>query len=66
VWEIRIYLGRDPVTGRKRYTSRTVRGRRREAEQLCRDLLSEIDAEPDVSAVTLPTVGSVSFLCIRP
>ena len=59
VWEIRIYVGRDPATGRKRYKSRTVRGRRRDVEQLCRDLLSEIDAEPEVAApaVALPTVG---------
>jgi hypothetical protein len=25
-WELRLYLGGDPVTGKQRYASRTVRG----------------------------------------
>lgn len=33
-WELRVYLGRDPVTGRKRYNTRTLRGvGKREAER---------------------------------
>ncbi len=38
VWEVRIYLGRVPDTGRKRYRSTTVRGTRREAERAARTL----------------------------
>ncbi|HTU38285.1 MAG TPA: site-specific integrase [Acidimicrobiales bacterium] len=31
-WELRAYVGRDPVTGRQTYTTRTFRGGKREAE----------------------------------
>ena len=31
VWEVRVYLGRDPVNGRKRQRSRVVRGGKRQA-----------------------------------
>ncbi len=31
-WELRIYVGRDPVTERKKYVTRTVRGTKSEAE----------------------------------
>ena len=43
-WELRVYQGRDPVTGRDRYTTRTVRGSRREAE---RALAAMVAASPD-------------------
>lgn len=50
VWEVRIYLGRDSQTGQKRYLSRTVRGTKRDAEQVSRDLAKEHQAtEPDES-----------------
>lgn len=29
-WELRVFLDRDPLTGRKRYATRTVRGGKRE------------------------------------
>ena len=31
-WELRVYLGIDPLTGKKRYATRTVRGGKREAQ----------------------------------
>jgi len=31
-WELRVYLGRDPLTGKKRYATRTVRGGKRGAD----------------------------------
>ena len=40
-WEIRIHIGRDPVTGRKTYLSRSVRGTRDDADRLCARLLLE-------------------------
>ena len=43
VWEVRIYLGRDVESGKKRYQSRTVRGSKREAERLCRELVAEAE-----------------------
>ena len=31
-WELRVFQGTDPVTGQKRWASRTIRGSRREAQ----------------------------------
>ena len=60
MWEVRIYLGRDPETGRKRYRSRTVRGSKRDAERVCRDLVTEAEAEvlSDDRSAEFPTVAS--------
>src|SRR5687767_2775728 len=41
-WRVRAYLGPD-ADGTKRYASRTVRGTRRDAEQVLSRLLVEID-----------------------
>ena len=32
-WELRVYLGQDTVTGKKRYATKSVRGSRREADR---------------------------------
>jgi integrase len=32
-WELRVFVGRDPLTGRKRYVTKTVRGGKREAHR---------------------------------
>lgn len=34
VWEVRVFLGRDPLTGRERQRSRVVRGTKRDAQAL--------------------------------
>lgn len=55
-----MYLGRDDDSGKKRYASRSVRGSKRDAERLCRDLVAE--AEDGQAArrndLELPTVSS--------
>ena len=33
-WEVKVYLGADPATGRKRYRTRNVSGRERDAHSL--------------------------------
>jgi len=43
VWEVRVESGRDPVTGKRRQVSRTVRGSKREAEKVLNALVSESD-----------------------
>jgi integrase len=43
-WELRAYLGRDPVSGRKRYASRGVRGSKRAAERVLRDMVAAAEA----------------------
>ena len=41
-WELRVYQGTDPTTGRSRYATRTVRGSRRAAERALRELAVEV------------------------
>ena len=40
-WAVQIYLGRDPVTGKKRYLSETVRGTKEQAERRLAELFRE-------------------------
>jgi integrase len=44
-WEVRAYAGADPLTGKDRYTSRTVRGGRRDAEKLLAQLVAQVDRD---------------------
>lgn len=41
VWELRVDLGRDPITGRRKQLSRTFRGQARAADQALRDLVDQ-------------------------
>ncbi len=43
-WEVRAFLGRDPVTQRPRQVSRVVHGGKRDAEKRLAELLSEVTA----------------------
>ena len=52
-WEVRAYAGSDPLTGRDRYTSRTVRGGRRDADKLLAQLVAKIDREGPTTRHTL-------------
>ncbi|MGI8937545.1 MAG: tyrosine-type recombinase/integrase [Iamia sp.] len=52
-WEVRAYAGVDPATGRDRYTSRTIRGGRREAEKLLAQLVATLDREGPTARHTL-------------
>lgn len=43
-WELRAYVGRDPLTGRKRYETRTVHAKgKREVNRLLADFVSELN-----------------------
>jgi len=44
VWQIRICAGRDPVTRRFRYITRTVRGGKRDAQRAAAALVSKVEA----------------------
>ena len=44
VWELRVYVGRDPVTGNPRQISRTFRGGSRAADEALRDLVDKYGA----------------------
>ena len=41
VWEVRVFLGTDPTTGKIRHLSKTVRGTSREADEVLRDLIEK-------------------------
>lgn len=42
-WQVRVYAGRDPVTGRKRWLTKTVRGGKREAQRERANLVAEVN-----------------------
>lgn len=56
-WELRVYVGRDPVTGRKRWVVKTVKTGKREAQRA----LAAMVAEADRGALrsTTATVGEL-------
>lgn len=56
-WELMVYLGRDAVTGRKRYSSKTVKGGKREAQRALAALVAQ--AEAGSLAKTRATVGEL-------
>ena len=56
-WELRAYLGRDPVTGKKRYTTKTVRGGKREAQRTLAAMVT--DAERGLAPRTSATVADL-------
>ena len=39
-WELRVYLGADPVTGKQRYSTRTVRAGTREAQRVLNEMIT--------------------------
>lgn len=56
-WELRVSAGSDPVTGRRRVVTRTIRGTRKQADQALTALLTELDhgahRGPDATLATL-------------
>jgi hypothetical protein len=56
-WELRVYLGRDAVTGRKRSISRTFKGGKRDAQRALAALVAEADR--GALARTTATVGEL-------
>jgi integrase len=51
-WELRVYHGTDPATGRRRYATRTVRGSRTRAQRELADLAALANVAPAVGART--------------
>jgi hypothetical protein len=53
-WELRAYAGRDPISGRPRYVSRSFRGGKRDAGKALTQFVAEIDVkgtQADLSVV---------------
>ena len=56
-WELRVFLGNDPLTGKKRYATRTLRSGKREAQRALAEMVTE--AERGLTARTTATVGEL-------
>jgi hypothetical protein len=52
--QLRVYVGRDPLTGEKRWTSKTVKGGKREAQRA----LAAMVASADRSGAMTESCGS--------
>src|SRR5215467_1629185 len=54
-WLVRIFLGRDPVTGKTQYHNKTIHGIKKDAQQYARDFQVKVDKGEYIapSAVTL-------------
>ena len=59
-WELRVYLGRDPLNGQKRWSSKTFKGGKREAQRA----LAGMVAAADTNGVA-PTSGTMAELLDR-
>lgn len=67
-WLVRIYLGRDVVTGKRKYHNKTVYGTKRDAQKYLNGVLREIDlgrfVEPQGQRRNLSQLfGTVDQLC---
>ena len=60
-YEVRVALGRDPLTGRYRQKSVSVRGTRREAERVLRKLIEEVEAAAVPTSATAVPEARVTF-----
>lgn len=56
-WELRVFLGYDPVTGKQRYTTRTLRTGKREAQRSLAEMV--VEAERGLTSRTTATVGQL-------
>ena len=56
-WELRVYLGADPVTGKQRYATKTVHAGKREAQRLLNEM--KVEAERGLATRTTATVGEL-------
>ncbi len=51
-WQLRVYAGIDPATGRRRYRTATVRGNRADAERGLANLIAEVRANGAIGATS--------------
>ncbi len=56
-WELRVFLGLDPDTGKKRYATKTVRGSKREAQVALAEMVTQ--SSEGRFALTTSTVGEL-------
>src|SRR4051794_14136740 len=51
-WELRLHSGRDPLTGRTRYVTRTVRGGKRDAQRAMAAFIAEVERDGSAASGT--------------
>jgi integrase len=56
-WELRVYVGRDPVSGLERYATRTIRAGKREAQRVLNEMV--VAAERGSLVKTRATMGEL-------
>jgi integrase len=56
-WELKVYLGVDPVSGKERYATKTVRDGKREAQRVLNEMV--VEAGRGLTARTNATVGEL-------
>ena len=56
-WELRVFLGLDPTTGKKRYATKTVKGGKRSAQLALAEMVTQ--ASEGRLALTTATVGEL-------
>ncbi len=69
-WELGVYLGTDPVTGKQRYTARTIRGGKRDAQRVLTAMVTEAEQSLTVRTTAAeptppPSVPSGSWRSTR-
>ncbi|MEW6153974.1 MAG: site-specific integrase [Actinomycetota bacterium] len=52
-WELRVFHGRDPVSGLKRYTSKTVRGGKRDAQRALATMINQAPESAPTRSMTV-------------
>ncbi len=49
-WRLRVYLGKDPATGKERYRSKVFHGGKKDADDLLNEMISEVKTKENLSS----------------
>ena len=50
VWRLRVYLGKDPATGKERYRSKVFHGGKKDADDLLNEMISDVKTKENLSS----------------
>lgn len=63
IWRLRVYTGKDPVTGRKLHASRTFMGTRRQAETALSRFVTDVSKGASGQPSTMTVAGLLDAFC---